>query len=192
MAATYRLTPSRRATNRLVRLLLRLGLMPGPTYLLGVRGRRTGRVLSTPVTLVEESGERWLVAPYGEVAWVRSARAAGQVTLSRGRQEERVAIRELAPGLIEVMALGTAVKKADWTEPATAALIPQAIIVERAALDDPLSRDDGNLPMAARTRAVAAGQNVQQAGGCLGAVIALGTLAVIMCAGILAAMLENM
>ncbi len=97
MAATYRLSPSRRAVNRLVRLLLRLGLMPEPTYLLTVRGRRTGRVLSTPVTLVEESGERWLVAPYGEVAWVRSARAAGQVMLSRGGKEERGAIRELAP-----------------------------------------------------------------------------------------------
>ena len=97
MAATYRLTPVRRAANRLVRLLLRLGLMPGPTYLLAVRGRRTGRLLSTPVTLVEDGGERWLVAPYGEVAWVRSARAAGRVTLTRGRHAEDVAIRELAP-----------------------------------------------------------------------------------------------
>jgi deazaflavin-dependent oxidoreductase (nitroreductase family) len=96
MAATYRLTPTRRAANRVVRLLLRLGLMPGPTYLLTVRGRRTGRTLSTPVTLVEEGGERWLVAPYGDVAWVRSARAAGTVTLTRGRQAERVTIGELA------------------------------------------------------------------------------------------------
>lgn len=97
MAATYRLTPTRRAANRLVRLLLRVGLMPGPTYLLAVRGRRTGRLLSTPVTLVEDGGERWLVAPYGDVAWVRSARAAGRVTLTRGRRVEDVAIRELAP-----------------------------------------------------------------------------------------------
>jgi len=97
MASTYRLTPSRRAANRLVRLLLRLGLMPGPTYLLTVPGRRTGRPLSTPVTLVEDGNTRWLVAPYGNVAWVRSARAAGQVTLSRGRRSETAPIRELAP-----------------------------------------------------------------------------------------------
>jgi deazaflavin-dependent oxidoreductase (nitroreductase family) len=97
MAAVYRLTPARRAANRLVRLLLRLGLMPGPTYLLTVRGRQTGRPLSTPVTLVEEGGERWLVAPYGEVAWVRSARAAGRVTLTRGRRVEDVAIHALGP-----------------------------------------------------------------------------------------------
>jgi deazaflavin-dependent oxidoreductase (nitroreductase family) len=97
MASTYRLSPGRRAANRLVRLLLRLGLMPGPTYLLTVPGRRTGRPLSTPVTLVEEGAERWLVAPYGDVAWVRNVRAAGQVTLSRGRRVESVSIRELSP-----------------------------------------------------------------------------------------------
>jgi deazaflavin-dependent oxidoreductase (nitroreductase family) len=97
MASTYRLTPSRRAANRLVRLLLKLGLMPGPTYLLTVPGRRTGRPLSTPVTLVEQGAARWLVAPYGDVAWVRSARAAGQITLSRGRRSETVPIRELGP-----------------------------------------------------------------------------------------------
>ncbi|MFI5325433.1 MAG: nitroreductase family deazaflavin-dependent oxidoreductase [Candidatus Rokuibacteriota bacterium] len=95
MATTYRLTPSRRAANRLVRVLLKLGLMPGPTYLLTVAGRRTGRPLSTPVTLVEEGDARWLVAPYGDVAWVRSARAAGQVTLTRGARSETLSIREL-------------------------------------------------------------------------------------------------
>ena len=98
MAATYRLTPGRRAANRVVRLLLKLGLMPGPTYLLTVPGHRTGRPLSTPVTLVEEGGDRWLVAPYGDVAWVRSARAAGQVTLTRGRRTETVPLRELSSG----------------------------------------------------------------------------------------------
>jgi deazaflavin-dependent oxidoreductase (nitroreductase family) len=95
MANIYRLTPSRRAANRLVRLLLKLGLMPGPTYLLTVPGHRTGRPLSTPVTLVEEGNTRWLVAPYGDVAWVRSARAAGQITLSRGKRSETLPIREL-------------------------------------------------------------------------------------------------
>jgi deazaflavin-dependent oxidoreductase (nitroreductase family) len=95
MAATYRLTPARRAANRVVRLLLTLGLMPGPTYLLTVPGRRTGRPLSTPVTLVEEGGQRWLVAPYGEVPWVRNARAAGRVTLTRGRRAETVSLRAL-------------------------------------------------------------------------------------------------
>lgn len=97
MAKTYRLGFWRRAANGVVRGLLRVGLGPRHTYLLGVRGRRTGRLHATPVTLVEEGGKRWLVAPYGEVAWVRNARAAGQVTLSRGGRSEEVAIFEVEP-----------------------------------------------------------------------------------------------
>ncbi len=95
MAVTYRLGIARRLVNHLVRLLLHLGLGPRSTYLLTARGRRSGKLYSTPVTLVENGGERWLVAPYGEVAWVRNARAAGQVTLSRGGKSETVRIVEL-------------------------------------------------------------------------------------------------
>jgi deazaflavin-dependent oxidoreductase (nitroreductase family) len=97
MAKTYRLGFWRRLVNELVRGLLRVGLGPRHTYLLTVPGRRTGRPHSTPVTLVEEAGERWLVAPYGEVAWVRNARASGEATLSRGSRSDRVALFELEP-----------------------------------------------------------------------------------------------
>jgi deazaflavin-dependent oxidoreductase (nitroreductase family) len=95
VAASYRLSPVRRAVNALVRGLLGLGLGPPRTYLLTVPGRRSGRPRSTPVTLVEEGGHRWLVAPYGAVGWVRNARAAGRVTLSRGRRRETVLVSEL-------------------------------------------------------------------------------------------------
>lgn len=95
MAATYRLGVSRRAVNVLVRGLLALGVpLPG-TFLLTVPGRRSGRPHSTPVTLVQEAGQRWLVAPYGHVGWVRNARAARRVTLSRGRRAETLAIVEV-------------------------------------------------------------------------------------------------
>src|SRR5215207_11688896 len=97
MARTYRLTPLRRLANGLMRLLLRLGLAPRTTMLLTVPGRRSGTPRSTPVTLVEEDGQRWLVAPYGAVGWVQNARAAGQVELSRGGHSETVRVKELAP-----------------------------------------------------------------------------------------------
>ena len=97
MAKSYRLTPLRRFANVLMRLLLRLGLAPRTTMLLTVPGRRSGTPRSTPVTVVEEDGQRWLVAPYGSVGWVHNARAAGQVTLSRGRHPETVRVKELAP-----------------------------------------------------------------------------------------------
>ena len=86
-----------RLVNRLIGALLRLGLVPRPTYLLTVRRRKSGKARATPVTLVEEGRRRWLVAPYGAVNWVRNARAAGAVTLSRGRRSERVAVVELGP-----------------------------------------------------------------------------------------------
>jgi len=97
MARTYRLTPLRRVANGLMRLLLRLDLAPRTMMLLTVPGRRSGTPRSTPVTLVEEDGQRWLVAPYGAVGWVHNARTAGQVQLSRGRHSETVRLKELAP-----------------------------------------------------------------------------------------------
>jgi deazaflavin-dependent oxidoreductase (nitroreductase family) len=86
-----------RLNNWLFKGLLRLGIAPKGTYLLSVRGRRSGRLYSTPVILVAQGTQRWLVAPYGAVNWVRNARAAGRVTLSRGRRSETVTVSELGP-----------------------------------------------------------------------------------------------
>lgn len=91
----YRLGPARRLLNALVRALLPLGLGPRNTVLLTVPGRRTGVARSTPVTLVEHDGRRWLVAPYGEVGWVRNVRAAGRARLRRGGRDETVRLDEL-------------------------------------------------------------------------------------------------
>jgi deazaflavin-dependent oxidoreductase (nitroreductase family) len=96
MAWAYRLGSWRRLVNRMIRVLLRVGVSPPHTYPLTVRGRKSGHPYSTPVTLVEEAGKRWLVAPYGEVGWVRNARAAEQVTLTRGRRSETVRIVEVS------------------------------------------------------------------------------------------------
>jgi deazaflavin-dependent oxidoreductase (nitroreductase family) len=93
----YRRSLWRRALNAVVRPLARLGLTGPRTHLITVRGRRTGKLWSTPVSLVAEGGERWLVAPYGDRSWVKNARAAGSVELRRGRRRERLAVQELRP-----------------------------------------------------------------------------------------------
>ena len=93
----YRLSPGRRAINALVRPLARLGLTGPRTYLLTVPGRRSGRLWSTPVSIVKKGDDRWLVAPYGDRSWVKNARAAGWVELRRGRQRERLVVEELSP-----------------------------------------------------------------------------------------------
>jgi hypothetical protein len=59
MAATSRLSRWRRFLNALVQGLLRVGLGPRHTYLLTVRGRRSGIEYSTSVTLVEQEDKRW-------------------------------------------------------------------------------------------------------------------------------------
>ena len=46
---------------------------------------------------METGGHRWLVAGYGPANWVHNARAAGEVTLSRGSNQARHAIGEPTP-----------------------------------------------------------------------------------------------
>ena len=91
----YRKSPWRRALNAFVRPLARLGLAGSRTHVLTVTGRTTGKLWSTPVSIVWEGDERWLVAPYGERNWVKNARAAGWVELQRGRKRERLTVEEL-------------------------------------------------------------------------------------------------
>lgn len=93
MAQAYSLGRARRSINRFSAFMLRHGLAGGNNYLLTVVGRKTGTPYSTPVTLVVADGTRYLVAPYGEVAWVKNARAAGRINLSRKGLSEDLAIR---------------------------------------------------------------------------------------------------
>lgn len=95
MSKTYRLGASQRVVNAVIGSLTRFGLAGRHTYILTVRGRKTGRAYSTPVRLIED-GERWLVAPYGEVDWVRNARAAGKVDIRRAGRSETLRIEEIA------------------------------------------------------------------------------------------------
>ncbi len=96
MPRPYRRSPGRRLLNALVRPLARLGLVGPRTHLVTVRGRRTGRLWTTPISLVAVNGERYAVAPYGERNWVKNARAAGWIELRRGRRRERVRVEDVS------------------------------------------------------------------------------------------------
>lgn len=87
-----------RMFNRVVRPLLRVGVALGPVWLLGVPGRRSGAIRTTPVTPLTEGGERYIFGGFAAGDWVKNARAAGWGTLSRGRREERVALTEVPEG----------------------------------------------------------------------------------------------
>ena len=81
--------------NRTFGLLVGLGIGPSYIYVLEVRGRKTGKLYSTPVDLLELDGKRYLVAPRGRTQWVRNAEASGEVTLKRGSKRETFRLRPL-------------------------------------------------------------------------------------------------
>ena len=85
-----------RVFNRIFGSLVGLGLGFSYNYLLQVRGRKSGKVYSTPIDLLEISGKRFLVAPRGRAQWVRNAEAAGEVTLKKGSTRQQFRLRALS------------------------------------------------------------------------------------------------
>ena len=75
--------------NRTFGFLVGLGLGPSHIYLLQVRGRKSGKLFSTPVDLLELQGKRYLVAPRGRTQWVRNAEAAGEIMLKKGSTRQK-------------------------------------------------------------------------------------------------------
>jgi deazaflavin-dependent oxidoreductase (nitroreductase family) len=84
-----------RIFNRVYGFLVGLGLGFSYNYLLQVRGRKSGKLYSTPIDLVEIDGKRFLVAPRGRTQWVRNAEAASEITLKKGRERRRFRLRPL-------------------------------------------------------------------------------------------------
>lgn len=76
-----------RTLNRLLGKLVGIGLGPRYMSLLEVRGRKSGKLYATPVSLVHADGKQFLVAPRGRTQWVRNAEASGEVTLKRGARQ---------------------------------------------------------------------------------------------------------
>ena len=85
-----------RVFNRIFGFLVGLGLGFSYNYLLQVRGRKSGKIYSTPIDLLELGGKRFLVAPRGHTQWVRNAEAAGEVTLKKGSKRENFGLRALS------------------------------------------------------------------------------------------------
>lgn len=84
--------------NRVFGFLVGIGIGPKFIYLLQVRGRKTGRIYSTPVNLMEMDGKRILVAPRGRTQWVRNAEAMGEITLKRGSFRQSFGLHSIADG----------------------------------------------------------------------------------------------
>jgi len=85
-----------RFINRVFSFLVKFGLGLPHNFLLEVRGRKSGRVYSTPVNVLGRNGKRYLVAPRGYTQWVRNVIASGFVVLLKGVHRERVHLEMIA------------------------------------------------------------------------------------------------
>jgi deazaflavin-dependent oxidoreductase (nitroreductase family) len=85
-----------RSFNRVYGFLVGMGIGLSYNYLLQVKGRKSGKIYSTPIDLLELDGKRFLVAPRGRTQWVRNAEAAGEITLKKGGDRRRYGMRVLS------------------------------------------------------------------------------------------------
>jgi deazaflavin-dependent oxidoreductase (nitroreductase family) len=81
--------------NKVVVAMQRVGVPAGPSMVLTVPGRKSGKPRSTPMTPFDHDGGLYTVAGYPGADWAANARAAGLGTLTRGRRSRRVRIVEL-------------------------------------------------------------------------------------------------
>jgi deazaflavin-dependent oxidoreductase (nitroreductase family) len=89
----YRESPRLDVRNRMAGRMLRLfnpitrrfisaGLPTGaPNVLLKMRGRRSGKIRTVPIGMLELDGRSFVQASYGEIGWVANLRADGEATL---------------------------------------------------------------------------------------------------------------
>jgi len=98
MTRQYRVNAFVRINNVMISSLLSLGIKLWSFSLLTVRGRKSGKPIVTPLAIFVQDQNRYLIATYGVVNWVRNLRAAGgEATLVRGRNTEKIHAIELEP-----------------------------------------------------------------------------------------------
>ena len=93
----FRMTRVRRVLNAVIGWAVAYGLGTRDLHLLTTRGAKTGFLRTVPVSVVDNTDGRFLVAPYGEVGWVRNLRKEGYATLRRGGWIELISVEEVGP-----------------------------------------------------------------------------------------------
>lgn len=90
MVKQYEASPN---VNRFTSWMARRGW--GRTEVLTTKGWKSGEKRQVPVSPIEIEGSEYLVAPYGEVSWVRNVRSDPNVTLRHGSGERPVRLVEV-------------------------------------------------------------------------------------------------
>lgn len=97
MGKVYRAGVGQRLVNVVFRRLAAWGQGPKYLHILTVTGRTSGRERSVPIDVMDMNGLRYLVAPYGQVNWVRNLRSAGTASLRRGTEVHSYDAVEMDP-----------------------------------------------------------------------------------------------
>jgi deazaflavin-dependent oxidoreductase (nitroreductase family) len=93
-------TPPRwlKPLNKVLMTAARVGLGMKDLPVLTVPGRKSGKPRSTPLSVLELSGQRYLLEGFPGADWARNVRAAdGAATLATGKRREQVRLVELDP-----------------------------------------------------------------------------------------------
>lgn len=94
-------SPMFRLANRMVMPMVRWGVPMGvrraPMALLTVRGRKSGALRTTPVSLAARDDGWLLVAVYGVSDWSRNLEAAGEAEVTMRGSATKVRARRLSP-----------------------------------------------------------------------------------------------
>jgi deazaflavin-dependent oxidoreductase (nitroreductase family) len=88
-----------RLFNPLARRMISAGIPTGaPNVLLTVRGRRSGRLRTVPLAMLELDGAWFVQASYGETGWVANLRSDSEATVTQpGGRRVAVQAIELSP-----------------------------------------------------------------------------------------------
>lgn len=81
--------------NKILIAANRVGLNPAGAQVLTVTGRKSGKPRSTPLSVLNLDGRRYILGGYPGADWVRNARSAGVGVLATGRVREHVRLIEL-------------------------------------------------------------------------------------------------
>jgi deazaflavin-dependent oxidoreductase (nitroreductase family) len=81
--------------NPLVMFLNKRGLAVGTMEVLTTAGRRSGKLISNPVSVLIVNGRRY-ICTVGDTSWVLNARADPRVTLQRGQRKYSATLVEVA------------------------------------------------------------------------------------------------
>lgn len=82
-----------RIMNSMLGVAIKLGLSPQSGQLLTVRGRKSGKNMTTPVNPMTFDGGEYLVAPRGDCHWSRNLRVAHTAQLRLGRKRRQVRVK---------------------------------------------------------------------------------------------------